>query len=309
MQKRAEHSSLFYFLIVLAMCSWGASWITAKWAAAYPPEVTAFWRFVFTALSFVPILLWRRESFLLPRAAWRWTLLSGVSLALYNLCFLGGLKSGGGGYGGVMVPTLSPQVNFLLAWAFLGLFVRRLQLVGLALGLVGGMIQILGPHFAWGSFLRPENLYFLGAAFTYAVLTHGGALAQKSVSVFQYSFWLFVLSALLIFPVSLHSGPFEFARFGADFWINVAYLTLGAGTFGTTVYFEAARRVGASSASSFAFLVPVTALAMAWLFLGEVPAWTSVAGGALSIVAVSLIQRRPAAPAAPAAVASNSTPR
>ena len=192
-----------------------------------------------------------------------------------------------------MVPTLSPQVNFLLSWLFLSLAVGRRQVLGLALGLTGGVVQILGPHLAWGSFLRPENLYFLGAACSYAVLTHGGALAQQHVSVFQYSFWLFTLSAGLILPVTLPAGPLGCWHFGADFWINVLYLTLGAGTFGTTIYFEAARRVGASSASSFTFLVPVTALAFAWLFLGEVPAWTSVAGGALSIVAVSLIQRRP----------------
>lgn len=274
------------------MVAWGGSWVSAKWASGYEPLLTVFWRFLFTTISFVPILLWRREPLWPSRRAWGWIALSAVFFALYNFCFLWGLRSGGGGYGGVLVPTLNPVFTFLLTLAFLREPLGRAQVLGLCIGLSGGILQVLGPDLDWHAVLHPENLFFLAAAASYAALTHTGAAAQRDSSVFTYSFWLFLVSTLLIFPFALPHAPFDTAGLGGPFWANAAYLALGAGTFGTTLYFEAARRVGAARASSFAFLVPVSALLLAFFFLGEEPSWTSVVGGALSIAAVLLVQLR-----------------
>ena len=290
--KNSTHSLLFYFLMVLAMVSWGGSWVTAKWASAYPPEVTALWRFLISAVSFLPILWWRKESLTLPLKSWLWVGLSAAALAAYNLLFLAAMQHGPGGYGGVLVPTMNPLFSFFLALVFLRQRTGPLALAGLALGLFGGVIQIIGPEFRFDAFLRPENLLLVGAAFTYAVLTQLSAVAQKEISVFRYSFWTSLLCAVFLIPVAWSHQPWNLAELGADFWVDTLYLALIAGTFGTTLYFEAARRVGAARGSSFAFLVPATALVLAFLFLGEQPAWTSVVGGTLSVVAVLLIQSR-----------------
>jgi drug/metabolite transporter (DMT)-like permease len=292
---RSASSPLFLGLMVLAMVSWGGSWVTARWAHGYPAEVTAFWRFLISAVSFLPILWWRRESFAIPRKAVGWVVLSAAALAGYNLLFLVAMQHGPGGYGGVLVPTLNPLFSFLLTVLFIHHAVGRRSLVGLALGVAGGLVQILGPTFDVRAFLRPENVFLVSAALVYAVLTQFSAQAQKDMSVFRYSFWTALLCAVFLLPFGWvgGAGPFAFPTLGADFWINVVYLALVAGTFGTTLYFEAARRVGAARGSSFAFLVPVTALALAFVFLGEQPAWTSVVGGALSVTAVMVIQSKP----------------
>jgi len=282
--------------MVLAMVSWGGTWVTARWAHGYPAEVTAFWRFLLSAVSFLPILWWRKESFAVPAKALTWVIVSAAALAVYNLLFLVAMQHGPGGYGGVLVPTLNPLFSFVLAMVFLRQGAGPRALVGLALGLVGGLIQVLGPNFDPRAILRPENLYLVSAALVYAVLTQFSAQAQKDMSVFRYSFWTSLLCAFFLLPFGWLGGPgpFDLGALGSDFWINVVYLALVAGTFGTTLYFEAARRVGAARGSSFAFLVPVTALALAFVFLGEQPAWTSVVGGALSVAAVMTIQSRPA---------------
>jgi len=290
--KNSSHSLLFSTLMVLAMVAWGGSWVTAKWASGYPPEVTALWRFLISAVSILPILWWRKESLSLPRKTWWWVGLSAAALAGYNLLFLAAMQHGPGGYGGVLVPTMNPLFSFLLAWVFLRHSVGFRALGGLALGLFGGVVQIIGPGFQFDSFWRPENLLLVAAAFTYAALTQLSAVAQKEISVFRYSFWTSLLCALLLVPFAWARQPFAVASLGGDFWINTLYLALIAGTFGTTLYFEAARRVGAARGSSFAFLVPVSALVLAFLFLGEQPSWTSVVGGGLSIAAVLLVQKR-----------------
>jgi drug/metabolite transporter (DMT)-like permease len=284
--------------MVLAMVSWGGSWVTAKWASGYPAEDTAVWRFFLSALSYLPILWWRKESLALPRKVWIWVGLAAVSLAVYNVLFLTAMQHGPGGYGGVLVPTMNPQFSFLIAVVFLGQKPGKRALAGLALGLAGGALQIVGPRFEMMAFLRPENVLLVGAALAYAILTQFSAVAQREISVFRFSFWTAVLVTLFLAPFAFTlpaslPGPLDFGRLGADFWVDTVYLALAAGTFGTTLYFEAARRVGGARASSFAFLVPATALVLAFLFLAEVPAWTSVVGGALSVAAVMVIQSRP----------------
>ncbi len=282
---------LFYALMALAMISWGGSWTVAKWAAGYPAELTAFWRFAINAVSFLPVLLVLREPLSLPKGARLWTFLSAAALALYNMLFLTAMKHGSGGYGGVLVPTLNPLFSFLFAALFARHRIIGLTLVGLAFGLAGGVLQIIGPEFSPAAFTRPENVILVAAAATYALLTHASAKAQKGVGVLRYGFWTSVLCALMLLPFAWTKGPFDFARLGPGFWLDAAYLGLAAGTFGTTLYFEATRRIGAARASSFAFLVPVSALAIAFVLLGEIPAWTSVAGGAVSVAAVLLIHR------------------
>ena len=221
-----------------------------------------------------------------------WVGLSAAALAGYNLLFLAAMQHGPGGYGGVLVPTMNPLFSFLLALVFLRHSVGSRALGGLALGLLGGVVQILGPDFRLDAFLRPENLLLVAAAFVYAVLTQFSAVAQRGISVFRYSFWTSLLCTAFLLPFAWSHQPFAVATLGVDFWVNTLYLALAAGTFGTTLYFEAARRVGAARGSSFAFLVPVSALVLAFLFLGDQPAWTSLVGGALSIAAVLMIQRK-----------------
>ena len=265
--------------------------MTARWASSYPPVVTALWRFLLSALSFLPILWVRKESLALPRKVWLWVGASAVALGVYNLLFLSAMQHGPGGYGGVLVPTLNPQFAFLIAVIFLGMKVGKAALGGLCLGLAGGILQIVGPQFQFQAFLQPQNLLLVAAALVYAILTQFSAQAQKEISVFRYTFWTALLCTLFLTPFAWSSAPWMVSSFGGDFWINVLYLALAAGTFGTTLYFEAARRVGGARASSFAFLVPVSALVLAFLILGEQPTWTSIVGGALSVAAVIIISR------------------
>lgn len=291
MNDKTGRNPLFFALMALAMISWGGSWTVAKFAAGYPAELTAFWRFVINGVSFLPVLLILREPLSLPKEARLWTFLSAAALAVYNILFLTAMKHGSGGYGGVLVPTLNPLFSFLFAALFTRHRIIGLTLIGLAFGLAGGVLQIVGPDFSLSAFTRPENIILVAAAATYALLTHGSAKAQKGVGVLRYGFWTSIMCAAMLLPFSWAQGPFDFGKLGSGFWLDASYLGLAAGTFGTTLYFEATRRIGAARASSFAFLVPVSALVIAFLFLGEIPAWTSIAGGAVSVAAVLLIHR------------------
>jgi drug/metabolite transporter (DMT)-like permease len=106
-----------------------------------------------------------------------------------------------------------------------------------------------------------------------------------------FTFWVYGLSSLVMAILLLSQGIPWLPQAGVlDFWLNVVYLSVPAGVYGTAVYFAATKRLGSGSGSSSAFVVPVFAVLLSWLFFNEVPDIFTIAGGTISIAAISLIQ-------------------
>jgi drug/metabolite transporter (DMT)-like permease len=70
------------------------------------------------------------------------------------------------------------------------------------------------------------------------------------------------------------------------------YLGLGPTTLGFATWAFALRRVSAGRLASIAYLIPVVAVALGWIVLGEAPPRLAVAGGALCLAGVGLARRR-----------------
>ncbi len=292
----------FYLGMTAAMALWGGSWVSAKWLASAtfasraaagidaPPELLTFWRFFLTLISLLPLL--PRSGWRIGRASLGWTALSAPLLILYNLLFFGGVRTGLAGKGGVIVTTLNPLFGFLLAILFLGQRPRPRQLAGLALGVVGGVILMEPWVYSLEELVRGGNLLFLAAASVWATLTVFSHKAQRVTGPVTYSFWLYLIALVPNLLLASRVGAFSHPSLSRpDFWWNMAYLSLGATTVATTLYFAASRRVGSARAGTFTFLVPLFAVSFSWMLLGEVPRAATLVGGALALTAVTLIQR------------------
>lgn len=230
------------------------------------------------------------------RRAWLYTVAAAASVVGYNMLFFSGLRLGLAGIGGVLVPTLSAVVTGLVSTALARRRPGLRALLGLAAGLAGGLVILQVWRFGWNDLVRSGNLLFVVAAFAWSAVTIFSQRAQAAAHFATHSFAVYLLAAAFALPFALRGGSLLPPGDGRSFWLLVAYLGVVATDFATTCYFLSASRLGSARASAFMFIVPTAAVLLSWVLLGERPAAVTLAGGALSIVAVYLVnapQRSP----------------
>jgi drug/metabolite transporter (DMT)-like permease len=76
----------------------------------------------------------------------------------------------------------------------------------------------------------------------------------------------------------------------------VVYLGLFPTAIAFTTYAFALQHMSASSLGVTTYLVPPITIAMAWLFLSEVPPAMAFVGGVLTLVGVAVARHRPRVP-------------
>jgi len=76
------------------------------------------------------------------------------------------------------------------------------------------------------------------------------------------------------------------------FWWSLFYSATITTTLATTFYFYATTKIGADKASSFIFLVPLSASVGSLLLLDEIPVWNTIVGGVLGILAVYILNSK-----------------
>ena len=293
---KQPNAALFTFLMLLAMTAWGASWTSGKLIAAMaPPEVLIFWRFLFTFVSYIPVMIFFRKSFRLNANSLRQALLGAVLIVTYNKFFFWGLQNGLAGAGGVLVTTLNPILTFLFMIILFRRPAKLKDVFGLILGFIGGSVLLEIWAINVQGLFTSGNAFFLFASCAWAFLTLTSEKSKANMSPIVFSFYVFGLSALLDFFIALPQGVFDVFKEGWIFWLNVLYLSVFATTFATTIYFVASVRLGSHKASSYIFLVPASAVLISWIVLHEDPRLSTIIGGIIAVAAVYLINVKPKA--------------
>lgn len=278
-------------LMTLSMVIWGGSWVSAKAISGMLPASTlTFWRFVFNVISLLPALFFLKGGLRVDRKGAFYTLLGAVFMALYF--FFKGLSYGRAGAAGVLVTTTVPLATLALSIVFLGKKAAKKDITGLLLGLAGGAIQLGAWTLDAGRMLTEGNSYFLLCSLLWGALTICSQKAGETISPLLFSLLAPAFSSVLFFFPALPNKIGGVLEMGGIFWINIFYLSAISSAFATTAYFYASSRLGSYRASSFVFLVPLSAVILSWIFLGETPKITTIAGGLIAVTATYLINSK-----------------
>jgi drug/metabolite transporter (DMT)-like permease len=289
--------------LALVAVIWGGTFIAGRVAAAEMPPVTAaLWRYVVACVALVVAAL-ALEGGLPPLSRRQWlgvAALGATGVYAYNLCFMVGLKTVSAGRASLIV-ALNPAMVMLGAALFLGERVGPRQLAGIALALAGAA-TVIG---------RGNPLALLtGAAGTGELVVFGCTLSWMT--------WTLIARRVMAGMSPLAMTTYA-SLVGTSFLAVTAALvgepllpqpsTVGVlalaflGVFGTAIAFvwfnDGVRVLGAARAAVFINLVPVAAVGLGVLLLGETVDVSVVAGGALVVAGVWVLNRAPrAVPAA-----------
>ncbi|MGD9654794.1 MAG: DMT family transporter [Sulfuricurvum sp.] len=278
-------------LMIAAMMLWGGGWPALKiLTESVPWEVATFWRFALMSIAFVPVLWWHKKRISLSPSALSWV---GVS-AMLNAVFMGlsfwGVKIGTAGAGGVIITTLSPVITVGIAIFFLGYRPTLRHWIGLGIGVIGGAVMLQ----VWESevFFHGGNVIFVLCALVWAVLTLAAQKSHVHIDPVHYTFLLGLTATLIMFVIAYPYGIEKAFQQDERFWAAMVYLAVLGQTVASTIYFIASGAMGSGRASSYMFLVPVSALATSFILLGEIPSASLIIGGIISMAAVYLINHR-----------------
>lgn len=293
MNQRISPEKLFLSGMILSMTLWGLSWASGKILSTYGPPLTiSFFRFALTFAT-LPFLLWfLKVRVLINSKGVKDVIIASLLMSFYTYLFFKGLTEGKAGAGGVLVTVLNP----IIAYAIMLILKRRRpsrnEAIGLALGLIAGVV-LLKLTTEIDLLFDAGNIYFLLAAFTWAVLSNITSRATRYGSAVAFSFWIYALSTCAMFLIAgVESTVNVLEKADFTFWANMFFVSTIVAGLATTFYFVATSKIGASKASSFIFMVPFSAAIGSWIILGEAIQLHTIVGGVLGIIAVYILNRK-----------------
>lgn len=277
---------------LLVVLIWAFNFIAAKIGLGQlSPLLMLGLRFCLVALLLAP--------FLRPPPRGKWPLVVALSFVLgglhFGLLFVG-LRHVNAGPAAIAIQLTVP-FSALLAWAFFGERMGRLQVAGMVVAFAGVYILAGDPA------QSPDPLFFsivVVGAFAWAVAN----IVIKwigPINPFILNAWIALLAAPQMFLASavLEDGQFA-AIAAADWraWGAVAYMAIGASITAYGLWYYLIAKHEMNKVVPLTLLSPVLAVGLAVLILGEPLTARVVAGGLITIAGVAMIQfLRPAPPA------------
>lgn len=265
------------------------------WAGSFPaigmalrdiePLPMASVRFAIASLLCIAWLAWRRPRGIAGRDLVTLGVCGLLGIALYNILLNSGQTTVSAGAASFIVNT-QPMFMAILAVIFLREPFNGWAWFGTTVGFAGLAL------IAWG---QPGGLQF-GAG---SSLILGAALSAAAFSVMQRPLFariepltvtaIVLLAGAVILTPWLPQGIEQFGKAGAEAKMSVIFLAIAPAAIGQLCWSFAIKAYGAARAGQFLYLIPPLATLLAWATLGDVPQWTTIAGGIAAMAGVLLI--------------------
>ena len=282
---------------LLAVLVWGASFPILKWVmTVVPPLPAMLLRSVLSSAVLVGVLA--------ARGRWRWPRraeagqLLGVGLvgyALNQILYSYGLHLTTASHSGLIF-TLTPLFVYGMSHLLGHLRIGRLDLAGLALGLVGGVLILGAPAPVAAGAGGPTllgDLLTVGAAITWGIWIILAAPVLNRHGTLLGTTWITMTGTLGLLPVTLPAvATHAWGQVTGPAWGGLVFTGTVAGALGSVLWYAAVRHLGPARSVVYANLESFFAVVAAWAMLGERIAASALAGGVL-VAAGVLMTRRP----------------
>jgi len=273
----------------LAMFSWAIAWTNAKIVGEYLSFYNlVFFRFLLGFLSLLPFIIIKKNPF--PKMVdLKYILIPSLLFFVYNIAFFKGTHYGLAGTGGVLVTTLNPLCTILIM-SLINKRIIKKEVVGMFLGVIGGIIIMNLHKGGMVNILNSNNIYFIICAITWGVMTVSVNYAQKRINPYIFICLCYLFTMIISFPFT-NLGELNMSDLDFRFYINFFLVSIGAMSFGTSIYIYSTPILGPAKVSVFIFSVPFIAMGTAYLVLNEPFTINIVIGGLLSLLSIYIINK------------------
>ena len=274
------------FQLVSLAAIWGSSFLFMRLGS---PVLGAVWltelRVAFAAL-FLALVAWRLGSPLEIRRHWRhYLLLGAINSALPFLLFSYAAQFLSVSMLSILNAT-APIWGAVILAAWTGHRLEGKTLLGLGLGVIGVTILVGFDALAW----QPGALLAIAAALAASIcygIASTYARNAPAVGAFNNAHGSMWAASLVLVPLL----PLFPAIETPDTGVMTAVLALGVMCTGIAylLYFKLIRDIGAPSALTVTFLIPLFGILWGHLFLDEQIGWSTVVGSVVVVTGTALV--------------------
>ena len=266
-----------------AVALFGFAGLFGKWLPL-SPVVIVLGRTTIAAIALGVVLLRARR-----RAPFDVRLIAnGVVLALHWLSFFAAIQASTVAVGLLGFASF-PLFTLLAERIFLARRLRRRDAVTALLVTAG--LALLVPELSLENPIVQGVSWGLVSGLTFALLVVMNRRWTGTRTATDIAFWQNGLAALALLPFAW-TAPAAIGSIGAREIMLLIVLGLACTALAHTLFISGLAVVTAHTASVIAALEPVYGIALALVFLGEVPAPRTLAGGALIVIAAVIATRR-----------------
>ena len=289
-----------YLLLVLVPIFWGGAFVAAKFVVhELPPFTVATIRFALATLCLLPLMYYQdRERNWLKKEDLSGMLILGLTgIFGYNALFFCGLQFTSATNGSLIVAT-NPIITLLLSAIFLSEKISWQKALGIFISFTGVIFVITNGEIS--SLLEANynvgDLMLMGAPLCWAIYSIVGKRVMAKYSPLASTTYACGFGTLMLLPFSLYELTQKgFSILGqASFlgWLAIVYMAVFASVLGFVWWNKGVEKIGASRTSIFTNLVPVSAVVLAFLLLGEQITGGDILGAGLVIAGVYLTTKK-----------------
>jgi drug/metabolite transporter (DMT)-like permease len=279
-------------MLAALVAMWGSAFLFTKVAvSALPPETVVAGRLAIAAIGLTALLLALGKA--LPRGRRLWLFFLALAVlgnALPFWLISWGQQRIDSGLAGILM-AIMPLTTLVLAHFFVvGERLNPVRLAGFVLGFIG-IVALVGPEalleLEVGGTALLSELSVLGGAVCYAVNTIVARRRPPSDPLAAGAGVMILASAITI-PLALAGGPPPVDTIPPTAAFAVAVLGIVSTALATVVYFKLVSAAGPTFVSLINYLIPLWAVVVGMVFLGETPEWRALGALALILSGIAL---------------------